>query len=55
MVIQTLSKWPKESFIEDTELIREIFGLLLRQYNGVAEVNICLTSIFFHSLYLILV
>lgn len=39
MIIITLAKWAKENFIDDTELIRELFGLLLRQYNGVAEVR----------------
>lgn len=39
MIINTLSKWAKETFIEDPELIRALFGLLLRQYNGVAEVR----------------
>jgi len=37
-IINNVSRWAKESFIEDSELIRGIFSLLLRQYNGVAEV-----------------
>lgn len=38
MIIKNLCKWAKKNFIEDTSLIREMFGLLLRQYNGIAEV-----------------
>lgn len=38
MVISTLRRWPTEGEIESNELIRTMFGLLLRQYTGVKEV-----------------
>ena len=37
-VVATITKWAKESEIENRELIRQMFGLLLRSYNGVGEV-----------------
>ncbi|VDP02284.1 unnamed protein product [Soboliphyme baturini] len=38
-VVKNLSKWASENFIDDTHLVREIFALLLRQYDGVEEVK----------------
>lgn len=37
-VVSTITKWAKESEIENRELIRQMFGLLLRSYSGVGEV-----------------
>lgn len=37
-VVSTITKWAKESEIENRELIRQMFSLLLRSYNGVGEV-----------------
>lgn len=37
-VVATITKWAKESEIENRELIRQMFSLLLRSYNGVGEV-----------------
>uniref|UniRef100_A0A915J8I0 Ryanodine receptor junctional solenoid domain-containing protein n=1 Tax=Romanomermis culicivorax TaxID=13658 RepID=A0A915J8I0_ROMCU len=38
MIISSLARWARESFIESTELVRSLFALLLRQYNGVSEI-----------------
>lgn len=38
MVIKNVAIWARESFIDDVNLIRGMFKLLLRQYNGVNEV-----------------
>uniref|UniRef100_A0A914X500 RIH domain-containing protein n=1 Tax=Plectus sambesii TaxID=2011161 RepID=A0A914X500_9BILA len=37
MIVAMLRRWAVESFIESPELIRKMFKLLLRQYNGVSE------------------
>lgn len=37
-VVATITKWAKESQIENHELIRRMFSLLLRSYSGVGEV-----------------
>ena len=37
-VVETITKWAKESEIENRELIRQMFNLLLRSYNGVGEI-----------------
>uniref|UniRef100_A0AAN0LPN8 Ryanodine receptor n=1 Tax=Polyphagotarsonemus latus TaxID=1204166 RepID=A0AAN0LPN8_9ACAR len=37
-VVSTITKWAKESEIENRELIRQMFSLLLRSYDGVGEV-----------------
>ena len=39
MIIKNLAKWARENIIESQELVREMFALLLRQYNGVREVK----------------
>lgn len=36
-IISTVVKWAEVSFLEDQELIRQMFFLLLRTYNGVGE------------------
>ncbi len=38
LVIQTVINWAKTDFIHNQQLIREMFGLLHRQYDGVGEV-----------------
>lgn len=40
MVIENVAKWAREDIIDDTQLVREMFQLLLRQYQGVSEVSI---------------
>ncbi|XP_043197981.1 ryanodine receptor-like isoform X5 [Amphibalanus amphitrite] len=37
VLVPTIVRWAEESFIEDSKLIREMFRLLLRQYNAVGE------------------
>lgn len=36
-IIATLIKWAEESEIENRELVRQMFYLLLRTFNGVGE------------------
>lgn len=36
-IVSTVIKWAEESEIENRELIRQMFHLLLRCYNGVAK------------------
>ncbi|KAL3202673.1 hypothetical protein MRX96_012069 [Rhipicephalus microplus] len=36
-VVQVVVKWAKQSEIEDREVVRQMFGLLLRIYNSVGE------------------
>ncbi|XP_014664675.1 PREDICTED: ryanodine receptor-like [Priapulus caudatus] len=37
LIARTVMKWGSENFIEDQSLIREMFSLLHRQYDGVGE------------------
>uniref|UniRef100_A0A0N4ZPH7 Ryanodine receptor 44F n=1 Tax=Parastrongyloides trichosuri TaxID=131310 RepID=A0A0N4ZPH7_PARTI len=37
MIVQLLKQWATDSTIESNELIRRMFALLLRQYNGIRE------------------
>ena len=41
LIAQTMVRWGEETFISDQNLVREMFSLLHRQYDGVAEVSIC--------------
>jgi hypothetical protein len=40
MIITSVKRWTCEMFVESPDLIRDMFALLLRQYNGVTEVFI---------------
>jgi len=37
VLVETIIRWGSESTIESTELVREMFSLLLRQYDTVGE------------------
>ncbi|XP_052827801.1 ryanodine receptor isoform X7 [Octopus bimaculoides] len=37
LIAQTMVRWGEETFLSDQNLVREMFSLLHRQYNGVAE------------------
>lgn len=37
LIAQTMVRWGEETFISDQNLVREMFSLLHRQYDGVAE------------------
>lgn len=39
LIAQTMVRWGEETFLSDQNLVREMFSLLHRQYNGVAEVS----------------
>lgn len=38
LIIKTVTEWAKSDFIQNQSLIREMFGLIHRQYDGVGEV-----------------
>ena len=38
LIIETVITWAKSDYIQDQELVREMFSLLHRQYDGVGEV-----------------
>ena len=38
MIINSVKRWTCDNFVESSDLIRDMFALLLRQYNGVTEV-----------------
>lgn len=38
LIQQTVIKWAEEQTIQSQELVREMFSLLHRQYNGIGEV-----------------
>jgi len=42
LIISTITQWAKTDFIADQGLIREMFALLHRQYDGVGEVLRCM-------------
>ncbi|KAL3078921.1 hypothetical protein niasHS_014703 [Heterodera schachtii] len=42
LTITMLKRWANEADIESSELVRAIFGLLLRQYSGVKEMMDCM-------------
>ena len=44
LIINTIVNWAKADIIVDQNLIREMFGLLHRQYDGVAEVTRTISS-----------
>ncbi|RWS23410.1 ryanodine receptor-like protein, partial [Leptotrombidium deliense] len=48
-VVSTIIKWAEEAEIENRELIRQMFHLLLRSYNGVGEVIDALENTYVHS------
>lgn len=37
-IVETVIKWAEESEIENRELVRQMFHLLLRAFNGIGEV-----------------
>ena len=39
LIIETVIRWAKSDFIQDQQLIREMFSLLHRQYDAVDEVR----------------
>ena len=39
LIQKTMIKWAEEDFIDDQELVREMFSLLHRQYHGIGEVR----------------
>ena len=40
LIQKTMVLWAEETFISSPDLIREMFSLLHRQYNGIGEVTI---------------
>ena len=44
VLVNTIVRWGSESFIENPVLIREMFSLLLRQYNCVGELMSALSN-----------
>ena len=40
LIVNTMIEWAKSEFISDQELIRRMFSLLHREYDGVGEVEI---------------
>ncbi|RWS13212.1 ryanodine receptor-like protein, partial [Dinothrombium tinctorium] len=48
-VVSTVIKWAEEYEIENRELIRQMFYLLLRSYNGVGEIMAALENTYVHS------
>ena len=44
LVAGTMVKWAVESFLTNQDLVREMFSLLHRQYDGVGEVRIVLSN-----------
>ena len=54
LISYTMIRWAKEDFIENKDLVREMFSLLHRQYDGVGEVRILNfheTHIYIHEIY----
>lgn len=39
MITTNVKKWATDSFIQSKQLVRDMFQLLLRQYNGINEVG----------------
>ena len=39
LIKDTMVRWAKESVIQDPVLVREIFRLLYKRYNGIGEVK----------------
>jgi hypothetical protein len=46
MIINSVKRWTCEMFVESPDLIRDMFALLLRQYNGVTEVCLPCVTLF---------
>ncbi len=41
LIINTVKTWAMTEFIQDQELIRQMFSLLHRQYDSAGEVSAC--------------
>ena len=48
LVKATMVGWAQESTMQDPVLIREIFQLLYRRFNGIGEVTTCNFYFFYH-------
>jgi hypothetical protein len=52
MIINNVKRWMSEDFVANPQLIRDMFSLLLRQYNGVHEVRVCRFQFFLNTIFL---
>lgn len=48
LIQKTMVKWAEDTFITSPDLVREMFSLLHRQYNGIGEVSYLTATVFTH-------